>query len=228
MTLPIVRHVPPSCDHQLTICLAITHLLNETSSLFSGEIKAKQQSIDSLHATLRTTSAELGDARRTLEAMQEKVKAQELTRQKVINFSRAREEEEYRMHQLEQAHGRLDVNKAVAWETELDSALESVSSSSVTGEAREASLSSVAKLRARINAIRSRSNETRRAVSSLQSRSREVELKYRHLVALCTRRPAAEVDVLLDGLTRAVESEKGDLEIGRVRRFLGGVEGVVH
>jgi hypothetical protein len=34
------------------------------------------------------------------------------------------------------------------------------------------------------------------------------------------------VDTLLDTLTRAVESEKGELEMARVRRFLGGVEGV--
>ena len=31
---------------------------------------------------------------------------------------------------------------------------------------------------------------------------------------------------LLGGLVRAVQSEKGELEIGRVRKFLGGVDGV--
>ena len=62
----------------------------------------------------------------------------------------------------------------------------------------------------------------------LTGRSREVELKFRHLVALATRTSDVEADGHLDGLMRAVESEKGELEIGRVRRFLGGVESVVH
>jgi regulatory protein SWI6 len=55
-----------------------------------------------------------------------------------------------------------------------------------------------------------------------------VEIKYRRVVALCTGVPETEVDAVVDGLLKAVESEKDELEIGRVRRFLGGVEGVVH
>lgn len=64
------------------------------------------------------------------------------------------------------------------------------------------------------------------SVGLLKGRSKEVEVKYRRVVALCTGVPESEVDVVIDGLLRAVESEKGDLEIGRIRRFLGGVDGV--
>jgi hypothetical protein len=45
---------------------------------------------------------------------------------------------------------------------------------------------------------------------------------------LCTGISEEEVDTVLDSLVRAVESEKGELEVGRVRRFLGGVDTVVH
>jgi regulatory protein SWI6 len=176
--------------------------------------------VDALHASLRMTSVQLSETRRTLEATQAKVKEQSLARQKVQSLTRARDEENYRMMQLQQAHGAQEDDVAT-WQAELEGHLVNGQPSSSPVSA----LPSAAVLRARINAVRNRSNEMHRAIGGLKSRSREVELKYRHLVALCTRRPEMEVDALLDGLLRAVESEKGDLEIGRVRRFLGGVDG---
>ncbi|KAL2020634.1 hypothetical protein VTK56DRAFT_8124 [Thermocarpiscus australiensis] len=224
---------------------SITHLIDESSSLFQSELKKKQESIDSLHNSLRTTSAQVGEARRTLETLQEKLKAQQLARQKVLNLSRACEEQEYHLSQLEQRHGRLDVASANAWEMELEAVLAAVAASNSQAGATDSTaappvngdypdfiqeqvskLPSATVLRARIKALCECSNQTRRAVEALRAQSKERELKYRRLVALCTRRPESEVDSLLDTLTRAVESEKGELEIGRVRRFLGGVEGV--
>lgn len=214
----------PICQLGANIDLAITHLLTETSTLFQGELRNKQQAIDSLHASLRTTSTQVGEARRALEALQEKVREQQLARQKVANLGHACKEEEFHVRQLEQSQGRLDVASASAWETELDMAVEAAR----TGNGGSVALPSTTVLRARINAVRMRSNETKRAVSALKGRSRDVELKYKHLVSLCTQTPDSEVDTVLDGLTRAVESEKGDLEITRIRRFLGGVEEVAH
>ncbi|KAH6612835.1 hypothetical protein B0J18DRAFT_375319 [Chaetomium sp. MPI-SDFR-AT-0129] len=214
---------------------SITHLITESSSLFQNELKKKQESIDTLHTSLRTTSAQVGETRRNLEALQEKLKAQQLARQKVVNFKRACDEEEQQLIQLEQRHGRLDVDAANAWEMDLEQVLDDVNAlqnqhpntatESVIGP-QLAKLPSATVLRARLHALRTQSTQTRRAVETLQARSKDRELKYRRLVALCTRRPETEVDALLDTLTRAVESEKGELEIARVRRFLGGVEGV--
>lgn len=219
----------------LSFFLAITHLITESSSLFQNELKKKQESIDTLHTSLRTTSAQVGETRRNLEALQEKLKAQQLARQKVLNFKRACDEEEQQLIQLEQRHGRLDVDSANAWEIQLEQVVDDVTAlqnqhpNTATESAiapQLAKLPSAAVLRARLNALRTQSTQTRRAVETLQARSKDRELKYRRLVALCTRRPETEVDALLDTLTRAVESEKGELEIARVRRFLGGVEGV--
>lgn len=114
--------------------------------------------------------------------------------------------------------------QVTSWEKETDDAVAAMAS----GSGAPISLPSTAVLRARINAVRMRSGEMRRMVGDLKARGKDVELKYRHLVSLCTRRPDGEIDALLDGLTRAVESEKAELEITRVRRFLGGVEGVAH
>ncbi|KAK3937008.1 hypothetical protein QBC46DRAFT_268499 [Diplogelasinospora grovesii] len=207
---------------------SITHLIGETSSLFQDELKKKQEAVDSLHSSLRTTSAQVGEARRTLEAMQEKLNAQQLARQKVVNLTRACEDEQNTIIQLERTRGRLDIAAVNAWELELRAALEAASTGSGMNAVNGPGLPSAAVLRARVNALRRRCEETRRAVAALQACSRDRELKYRHLVALCTRRHDNEVDEYLEGLTRAVESEKGELEISRVRRFLGGVESVVH
>ncbi|KAJ4398220.1 transcriptional regulator swi6 [Neurospora sp. IMI 360204] len=209
---------------------SITHLIGESTSIFQNELKKKQESIDTLHSQLRITSSQVGDARRTLESLQEKLQAQQLAKQKIVNFNRASEEEEQILIELEQRHGRLDVASANAWEMELESALEIVKTQSPKGLDPDSrpSLPSVAVLSARIKALRARSTKTQQAVAALQAQSKEKELKYRRLVSLCTRRPEIEVEALLDTLTRAVESEKPELEIARVRRFLGGVEGVVH
>jgi hypothetical protein len=160
----------------------------------------------------------------------------------VFNLKRACQDEEYHLVQLEQRHGPLDVARANAWEVELERVLDGIAETINRGaqqqqqptptpeipppEEQIARLPSSAMLRARINALRDRSTHTQRAVEALRARSKDRELKYRRLVALCTRRPESEVDTLLDTLTRAVESEKAELEISRVRRFLGGVEGV--
>jgi len=204
--------------------LAITHLLNETSNNFQAEVKKKQADLDSLHATLRSTSTQLSDARRTLEQLQAAAKSQLLTRQKIFNLTRGREEEQKRLAKIEQSQGPLDASD-LSWETDLQS-LPTLGSEN--GRVDDGSIPSATVLRARIQALRNRTELTRTGVASLKSRSKDIEIKYRKVVALCTGISEEEVDMVLDSLVRAVESEKGELEVGRVRRFLGGVDTVVH
>src|SRR4051812_26908696 len=114
---------------------AITRLIGEASSVFQDELKRKQDSIDALHNNLRTTSAQVGESRRTLEALTEKLKAQQLARQKVANLSSASHEEESRLVQLENAHGRLDIPSANAWELRLTEVLSALQQQGGTGPA---------------------------------------------------------------------------------------------
>ncbi|KAK8042887.1 hypothetical protein PG994_013370 [Apiospora phragmitis] len=211
----VVANNQKSRESSDEIITSITHLLNETSSSFQTELKNKQLNIDTLHASLRTTSTELNDAKRTLESLQTAAKSQSLTRQKIYNLSRGRDEEQSRLLRLEQSQGPMDPNSS-AWETDL-----------ITQTVDPSSLPSVVLLRARTQALRLRAETTRKAVGTLQGRSKDVEVKYRRVVSLCSGVPEQQVDEVIDGLLRAVESEKDGLEIGRVRRFLGGVDGVV-
>ncbi|KAK2039859.1 apses-domain-containing protein [Colletotrichum somersetense] len=204
------------------IISSITHLLNEASSTFQGEVKTKQAVIESLHSTLRITSAQLSEARRNLEAMQATLRKQQLARQKVSNLSHAREEEQVRLTQEQKRAGRTD-SLSSSWETELSAALETAGTNGEGGL-----LPSATVLKARLAAVSARRDVTRKMASALKGRSKDLEVKYRRVVSMCTGEPEDQVDAVVDGLLRAVESEKGELEVDRVRRFLGGVEGVVH
>jgi hypothetical protein len=189
-------------------------------------MKSKQASLDTLHSTLRTTSTQLGEARRSLEHLSATLKKQQLARQKVANLSHAREDEQVRL--MQEQSRTSQPNPSSSWETELSAMLEAADDTSGGGFSGEGLLPSAAVLRARVNAVQGRRDMTRKMVSALKGRSRDVEVKYRRVVALCTGVQEAEVDAVVDGLLKAVESEHEELEIGRVRRFLGGVEGVVH
>ncbi|EEU39348.1 uncharacterized protein NECHADRAFT_43756 [Fusarium vanettenii 77-13-4] len=208
------------------IVASITHLLTETGSAFQTEMKSKQTSLDTLHSTLRTTSTQLGEARRSLEHLSATLRKQQLARQKVSNLSHAREDEQVRL--MQEQSRTSQPNPSSSWETELSAMLEAADDTSGGGFSGEGLLPSAAVLRARVNAVQGRRDMTRKMVSALKGRSRDVEVKYRRVVALCTGVQEAEVDAVVDGLLKAVESEHEELEIGRVRRFLGGVEGVVH
>lgn len=186
-------------------------------------MKAKQVSLDTLHSTLRTTSSQLGDARRTLEHLSATLKKQQLARQKVANLSHAREEEQIRL--MKDQSNSSQPNPSTSWQTELAAMLEAAEDSPTAGG--ESLLPPAAVLKARVRALEGRRDMTRKMVHALKGRSRDVEVKYRRVVALCTGVQEAEVDAVVDGLLKAVESEREELEIGRVRRFLGGVEGVV-
>ena len=207
------------------IIASITHLLSETGSTFQQEMKAKQASLDSLHTNLRTTSTQLGDARRKLEHLTTSVTKQQLARQKVANLAHAREDEQSRL--MNEQSRSSQHNLSSSWETELGAMLEAAEESSGDYGA-EGMLPSASVLKARIRAIEARREVTRKMVQALKGRSRDVEVKYRRVVALCTGVQEGEVDAVIDSLLKAVESEREELEIDRVRRFLGGVEGVVH
>ncbi|KAK7222231.1 hypothetical protein V2G26_010234 [Clonostachys chloroleuca] len=199
------------------IITSITHLLTETSTSFQQEIKAKQQSVDSIHSTLRTTSTQLGEARKTVEQLSATLKKQQVARQIITNLASTRQDDKIRLMQ-EQAGS----NPLGSWETELSTVLESPAEASI------GFLPSSIVLRTRIKALESRADATRKMVQKLKGRSRDIEFKYRRVISVCTGVAEDEVDAAVDGLLKAAESESDELDPTRVRRFLGGVEGVVH
>ena len=189
-------------------------------------MKSKQATLDSLHAQLRTTSAALADSRRTLEDLQNAVQAQQIARQKVANLSQAREDEQHRL--LQEQSRSSQPNPSSSWETELSAMLSAADSQNQLEDGPvQTMLPSTAVLKARIKAVKDRRDMTQKLVQALKGKSRDVEIKYRRVVALCTDAREDEVDTVMDNLLKAIESERDELDIGRVRRFLSGVGGIV-
>lgn len=214
-------------------------LLGETAAIAQEELKKKQDAIDELHTGLRTSSTKLAETRRKLESVKEKLKQQQLNRQKVSNLSRELERIQYRMSSIEQEHGSTQSSSAAQWEEELEKAIDQAQSSSSStsadpaashpqqaSSAKTINLPDANLLRARLKATSDVLTHMQTSVAGLQGTSRDTETKYRRLVALAASCPEEQVDELLNNLVRAVQSEKGELEIGRVRKFLGGVDGV--
>lgn len=226
----------------LTLPTAMKDLLGETAAIAQQELKQKQDALDELHTGLRQSSTRLAETRRNLESLRDKLKQQQLHRQKVANLSRELESIQYRMGSVEQQHASSQNSSAAAWEEDLDAAVSSVTAAAATAaddddeeeepgaQARPskatAALPDANILRARLKATADVLAAMQGKVSGLKGSSRDTEYKYRRLVALAASCPEEQVDELLEGLVRAVQSEKGGLEIGRVRKFLGGVDGV--
>lgn len=192
-------------------------LLGETAAIAQEELKAKQETLDELQTALRANSSRLAETRRNLEVVKEKAKQQQVNRQQVANLSRELESLQYRMGHMDNEQAASQSNSAAAWEDELERALSSAD--------HQPALPDASILRARLKATTDILNTMKDKVSNLKGTSRDIEYKYRRLVALAANCPESQVDDLLEGLVRAVESEKGELEIGRVRKFLGGVGG---
>lgn len=222
--------------------VAMKDLLGETAVIAQDELKKKQDTLNELHTDLRTSSTRLAETRRSLESVKDKLKQQQLHRQKVANLSRELEKIQYRLGSVEQQHGSSQSNSAAQWEEELEAAIENSnnnndnnngaasqpqSQSSNPTKTTTPALPDANILRARLKATADVLTNIRSSVSSLQGTSRDTEFKYRRLVALAASCPEDQVDDLLNNLVRAVQSEKGELEIGRVRKFLTGVDGVV-
>lgn len=204
-------------------------LLGETAAIAQDELKKKQDTLNELHTDLRASSARLGETRRNLETVREKLKQQQLYRQKVSNLSRELENIQYRMGQVEQQHAQHQSTSAAAWEEELDAAVENALSSTQSSQQSKSTVAVLPDaniLRARLKATGDTLARMVSKYDGLKGSSRDIEYKYRRLVALAASCPEDQVDELLESLVRAVQSEKGELEIGRVRKFLGGVDGV--
>ncbi|KKA29306.1 hypothetical protein TD95_002376 [Thielaviopsis punctulata] len=210
-------HGQKSSESNDEIISSISLILNEATTDFHKEIKAKQVSVDSLHKEIRAASATLAEARRNLEAIQDKVRKQTHARQQIANLLHARDDEQFRAGREAVQSGARD-DAISTWDAELKDAL---------ADNTPKALPRLEVLATRTKALTERKEIMRKMVAALKGRSKVTEVKYRKVVSLCTGMPVEEVDRVLDGLLRAVESEKAELELSRVRRFLGGVDGVV-
>lgn len=227
------------------IISSISTLIQQTEQEFGQEMEEKQKVIDGIHASLRATSGQLGQAQVRLKQLQSARKERDERVQKIRNLRNAADEEGYRLQQLKDAAEGNDSQETEVNGREEDmylgqpdvplfplplpaasASLQAVPSAILRNDPTLAQgLPSVATIRARIQAYRAINEELERGVGELRTRSRDVEGKYRRVISLCTKTPEERVDDVLGSLVRAVESEGNGVEVGRLQEFLGKVEG---
>jgi regulatory protein SWI6 len=81
-------------------------------------------------------------------------------------------------------------------------------------------------LRARLEAYAKNNATLSSRIKQLKERDGDLEMQYRKVVALCTGVDESKIEVMLPSLMAAIESERADHDIARVRDFLRKVEGV--
>ncbi|PQE28775.1 hypothetical protein CJF32_00003980 [Rutstroemia sp. NJR-2017a WRK4] len=202
---------------------SINAVLQSTIDEFGKEVEAKQLQIDSIHAKLREASATLGEERRAFEARQERHRQREERALKIANLTRAAEEEALRLSQLQQ-----QLNQPTS---ELDMSVGDADRDLVVnlpedGNPAEINIPAKEVLQARINAYRANNEHLEREAKELKEKDSGRIKKYKRIISLCTRVDEAEVDKLVGRLARALESERGEVEMGRVRELLGKFEGM--
>jgi regulatory protein SWI6 len=206
-------------------------------------MSAKQSTIDSIHFSLRDSSAALGKSRNRLEAIQEKAKQRDELKLKIANLTRAADEERSRLAQLQQQYGHLngegevqlgDADKGLAIPTGafpaniLSNINPTAHQPQVLDQAQRqllASLPPTHVLRARVNAYKDNNETLAQSVQGLENKSSNLAATYRKIISLCTQVEEKAVDGLLDNLLRAVESEQEEVDLSRIRDFLVRVEG---
>jgi regulatory protein SWI6 len=245
----------PSLPHFLVsltdIVKAITSLITTTEREFATELAARQKSINAIHSELRESSAMLGEQRRRLERIREEKKERMRRKIKIVNLRRAGDVERQRVAQLQsqsqgqyggpdgQMHGLDTIGRQIASATSPDGQIDPQTL---------AALPSSQVLRQHLASLSQTNQHLSQTVRTLSRSSVDLEAKYRRIIALCTGVAEEEVDGLVGGLVRAVESEVstaggdggdgggggrggppgggGELDLGRVREFLVKVEGV--
>ena len=207
-------------------------------------MKAKQSTIDSIHVSLRDSSAALGKSRNRLEEIQERARQRRDLKLKLANLTRATEEERSRLSQMQQQYGQLnngeselrlgDADNGLAIPTAafpanvLSNINPTAHQPQVLDQAQRqllASLPPTHVLRARVNAYKGNNETLEEGLQGLKSKSSELATKYRKIISLCTNVNEDNVDSHLESLLRAVESEADDVELSRVREFLSRVDG---
>jgi regulatory protein SWI6 len=171
----------------------------------------------------------LGEERRHFEQLQARVEERTKRDLKISNLKSAEEAERKHLEQLAQQHSNVnnDDIEMVLGDADKTFAVLPANVASVAlfnNPSLAKQVPSMSVLRARLATYVSNNQSLESTVKALRSKSRELETKYRRIIQLCVSVPEQKVDDLLDSLYTAVESESGEVELGRVKDFLQRVE----
>ncbi|PPQ98248.1 hypothetical protein CVT26_003419 [Gymnopilus dilepis] len=222
---------PPTVQKSQDVIADMTAMIQNLSTEFQGEIKAKQDALDVTQAHLRAATRELSEQRKQIQQWQSRCGELDQINQRIRNVEKALVDEE----QFDWT-GRTNLDGSDARETAGPAFQYRGPGSTMIGIAGSVDISfsvdsepplpttdsvaSLIKLR-RLKAWHVRMEELVEArLKGLHGASAEKEYQCKKIVALCTGLPIDKVEDMLDNLVIAVESEAQIVDLGRVSGFM--------
>ncbi|ODV91788.1 hypothetical protein CANCADRAFT_30114 [Tortispora caseinolytica NRRL Y-17796] len=197
---------PSTLSKSQDIITAMESLITNLNDDFKAEIGRKQQAIDKVHSNLRELSSKLGIYRSGAELVKSKTNNLADLKQQVQNLERALQVEDAEFRRKNP--NSEAITQAFRGEFDADQPF------------RNSEGLPLPVLRARVAAYQANRDILRDLATQLQSRSSELESKYRKVVSLCTGVEEGRVDSLLEGLLHAVESDSDLIDTSRIASFL--------
>ncbi|KAF8906297.1 apses-domain-containing protein [Gymnopilus junonius] len=230
--LSSLRSGPPlTVQKSQDVIADMTNMIQNLSTEFQGEVKAKQDALDVTQAHLRAATRELSEQRKQIQQWQARCGELDQVNQRIRNVEKALIDEE-----LFDWTGRTDLDGNDARGTAGPAFQYRGPSSTMIGIAGSVDISfsvdsepplpttdsvtTLIKLR-RLNAWHMRMEQLVGArLKGLQGATAEKEYQCKKIVALCTGLPIDKVEDMLENLVIAVESEAQIVDLGRVSGFM--------
>jgi ATP-dependent Clp protease ATP-binding subunit ClpA len=198
-------------------------LLDSLHDDFSTEIQQKQTFLDEAHAKLKDKTRDLTDTRRKLHLLKEQTTVFEDLQKKSKNLERAIQEEETRFYHVETTNGNVN-GDAMSFSGPFDAdAPMIVKPLGVDGAVDTMPLPPVSILRARITAYRKNNTVLKNHIDALLQQNQQTEEKIKLVVSKCAGVPLENLDMLLEALLQAVDSDGPQLDQNELMAFLNRI-----
>jgi regulatory protein SWI6 len=202
--------------------LEMRTLLDSLNNDFSTEIQQKQVFLDEAHAKLKDKTRELRDTRRKLHLLKEQTTTFEDLQKKSKNLDRAIQEEETRFFNQEK-NGTINgdaMNFAGPFDADAPMIVKPIGAD---GAVDTTPLPPTAILRARVLAYKKNNAALKNHVDGLLYQNTLTEDKIKLVVSKCAGVPLENLDMLLEALLQAVDSDGPQLDQNELREFLNRI-----
>ena len=196
-------------------------LLDSLNDDFNVEIQQKQTFLDEAHAKLKDKTRELRETRRKLHLLKEQTTTFEDLQKKSKNLDQAIQEEETRFYNQESVNGNVN-GDAMSFAGPFDADAPMIVKP-FGAEDGTTLLPPVSILRARILAYKKNNSALKNRADALVYQNSLTEEKIKLVVSKCAGVPLENLDLLLEALLQAVDSDGPQLDQNELMAFLNRI-----
>jgi regulatory protein SWI6 len=208
-------------EKRQNIVQSVHGCIDELEQDFQQELESKQRLIEDMHAQLREATINLAGRKERHDQLKSIVDQLVGLQRSSQNLERAIHVEDRAFKDVEERTGRA-IQSSYGFDGNFDADQPFriwLDSDDVTKGKIPPLL-----LQARISAYKRNEAILMEQANELRGRSVELERKFRKVVSLCTQVPEDQVDIILNGLVQAVESDGPNVDISRVAGFMRKVD----